>query len=268
MSMLEKVLSLSDIKYRRVLVLTFDGAVNGEPVYKALLNTGCDLVGVSSYAPDNLTAICRRASAKRKFMLSICPFTDIYAMRASNNKHNDFNSNMVHLLKDWLMVGYCIMCNFTITDPQKSMTARDLDAKWTSMGLSNNQIEWCIIEAEERAKMKRPRTEENLTATMGRIIQRARKENQYCTKTSAHKMPADSPNYVKMEDFQNIDTVVCRTFNVLTGAMVECQLLDWVQSKHYVQYALVMHGMACAGNTEWAKHTLANLAIDLSEDNG
>ena len=248
-------------------MLSFDGISNVEAVFNALRNTGCDLVGVSAYAPEKCTATCRRANAKRKFVMNVCPITDIYTIKTVNNKHSDFNSNLVHLLNGWLRVGHTVAVNFAINEPRKSMTSRDLDAKWTSVGLTNEQIEWSIIDAEEKVKLKKPRTEEEyLASVMGRSILRARRDNTGNTNQSSHKLPADSPQYVNMEDFLNLDTVMCKSINVLTGEMIQFPLTDWITSKHYVQYTLVLHGMASAGKTEWAKRVLGNLAQELCED--
>ena len=55
-------------------------------------------------------------------------------------------------------------------------------------------------------------------------------------------MLADDTNVIDLNAFISLDSVVCKTFDVITGNAISFTVQDWFKEKHYRQYALVLHG--------------------------
>jgi hypothetical protein len=80
---------------------------------------------------------------------------------------------------------------------------------------------------------------------------------------SSHKVLADDTNIIDLNAFISLDSVVCRTFDVITGETISFPVQDWFKDKHYRQYALVLHGDSNLRKTQLALSPAAEIALEL-----
>ena len=59
---------------------------------------------------------------------------------------------------------------------------------------------------------------------------------------------------------------MCKSFDVITGELVQFQLLNWWTDKYYRRYTLVLHGDSDVGKTQIALSLLSEVAVELQKD--
>jgi hypothetical protein len=80
---------------------------------------------------------------------------------------------------------------------------------------------------------------------------------------SSYKVLADDTNIIDLNAFISLDSVVCRTFDVITGKTISFPVQDWFKEKHYRQYALVLHDDSNSGKTQLALSLAAEISLEL-----
>jgi len=124
-------------------------------------------------------------------------------------------------------------------------------------------MESIILEAEEKLKCKRPHTSrESFIAMMGR---RVMAHLASTTSVPSSVLYTDGDRFLDISSFVNTETVMCRTFNVITGELIEFPLMEWLTQKHYTYLTLVLHGDAGLGKTPLAMSLAAAVTDDIWE---
>ena len=178
-------------------------------------------------------AFARRTMIKKPIVLhGIGQINGYYIFKNTGNgvHMNDF---VVSLIQAWLQMGKNYLVNFQMT-PVVEKTAALLDQQWKDK--TPDQCEWDIIECLEKVKMKKPRTaRDEFVAVMGRDILKRKKSMQVII--SSYKVLADDENIISLNDFISLDSVVCRSFDVITGETITFPVQDWFKEKHSREYA-------------------------------
>ena len=78
-------------------------------------------------------------------------------------------------------------------------------------------------------------------------------------------MYTDGDRFLDISSFVNTETVMCRTFNVITGELIEFPVMEWLTEKHYTYLTLVLHGDAGLGKTPLAMSLAAAVTDDIWE---
>ena len=262
MSNLEMIHGVDDIKYHSFLFLGFSGDAIVESFYTTLVENECDLIGVSYTEPNACTAVCRRTACRRKFKLREYKIDHIFALRNIKGcSKQKTNAMILMLIEAWLQAGESIKVNFIIDKTAPLLTVADLKDEWA--GLTKDEIEGIILLAEEKVKCKRPHTaRESFISTMGRKV--------LAHLTSSSSVPAcvkyvNHDDYIPVERFVGVSGIICRTFDVISGALVEFPVLEWVSGGHFREHTLVLHGDSNLGKTQLAMSMLALIAEEIFE---
>ena len=122
------------------------------------------------------------------------------------------------------------------------------------------------MDATDKIKMKRLKTErDEFVAKMGKDVLRMKK-TMLNANGSSYKIMADDTKIIDIGDFINLGSITCETFDIITGELVQFQLLDWWTSKFYRRYTLVIHGDSDVGKTQVALSLLSEVATELQRD--
>ena len=259
---LELLNSVDDIKYQAFLFFGFRDGTHAEPFFAKLLENGCDLVGVNYVEPNVCTALCRRTAVRKKMRLGTMQLDNIYALKTIKG-HNKESGNAIVLavLEAWMKAGRNIKTNFVIDKSVPVLTVDNLKEEWA--GLTKEEMESVILLAEEKVRCKRPHTaRESFITTMGRKVM--------AHLTSASSTPAcvkyaDPADFIPVVKYIATANVVCRTFNVISGELVEFPVLSWVSDSRFKEYTLVLHGDSNLGKTQLAMTMLCAIAENIYE---
>jgi len=132
-----------------------------------------------------------------------------------------------------------------------------LARQWESLTVEQCNSE--ILDATEKVRMKKQRTtRDDLIAKMGKAVLQQKKDS--FAATSGLKKLADDPKNLHLDEFTDLDLIVCKTFNVITGVTIEFSLLDWVRLKLYKKLALCIHGGSNLGKTPLARSLVSEVA--------
>jgi hypothetical protein len=258
MMYLECLPTISDIKYQRVIILGFDGGLLAEPLFDKLIENGCDIVGVNCVEPNVCSAICRRTKPRSKLNLDGFNFNHIFTFKDIRGKRtHDFNKLTYSVLNAWLKCGTNYKLNFDIMVGSE-LTLEGFIEEWAN--LTDKEVERIILEAEEKVKVNKIFSDrDQYIATMGRKILTHRQ-------TPGAALPCvfyldGNINLLSLNDFVNLDLVKCKTFDVITGAIIQFEISKWFSQKYFKDYTLVIMGDSSLGKTALAM-TLASLTSD------
>ena len=84
------------------------------------------------------------------------------------------------------------------------------------------------------------------TASLRRVTQRQK------AMASQMKMTFDSPSIPPLGAFKHLDAIMCRTFDPVNGELLECSILQYLQSGAFVQRGLCLLGGPKLGKTPLA----------------
>ena len=119
-----------------------------------------------------------------------------------------------------------------------------------------------IIASTEKVKLKKQHTaRDELVAKMGNAVLK-RKRNAMKS-TSSFTFFADNPEFITLGNFINLDNVICKTFDVITGKKITFPVMEWITKSYYKQYTLCLHGNSDLGKTQFAYSLLADLCCTL-----
>ena len=258
--LLEEHAGLPSIKYQKFVALAWQGREQAEALYTKLVQHGCSLIGINEYSPNECTAVLLRGNVRKRLALTGITLSRIFTLKnKSGTRLENYNCTVVEFLQAWMKVGIHIKVDFEI-QPVVKITTKDLHDQWAS--LSHDDIEWEILSAEEKIKLKRPHTERDaLIHAMGRSVLKYRVDKQ--SNISPFKYLADSALLIPRHSFINLGSVVCWTFDVGTGIPITCSLDEWLTKGYYRKYTVVAHGDADLGKTEVMKSLMADLALEL-----
>ena len=258
MGNLEKI-DMGSIKYQSFLVFGFNGGLSAEVVYAALVSHGCDIVGVNCVQPDVCTAVCRRPRPilRKRFVMDVV-MTHVYTVKHVRGPQSAFTKDdfVFDLLAAWLQSGSNSKVNFEVKTSISESTVEDLKEEWR--GHTKDEIEAVILAAEEKVRCGRAHSQkEKFINKMGR-------------KVMAHVMSAcPSPACVRyvgghdmigLAQYVGVADVVCRTFDVIGGGLIEFPVLSWLTENRFKEYTLVLHGDSNLGKTQLAMTMLNSIA--------
>ena len=160
-----------------------------------------------------------------------------------------------------MKAGGAIKTNFSVGTAIVQLTVGDLKEEWA--GLTKDEMESIILLAEEKVKCKRPHTaRESFICTMGRKVLAhltSSCSTPACVKYTHHD------DFIPVEKFINVSGIVCRSFDVISGAMVEFPVVEWVSGGRFREYTLVLHGDSNLGKTQLAMTMMCAIAQDIFE---
>ena len=262
-SHLVPVVNLKALKYSSWIALEFDGYGQADVMYNDLtMRNACDIVGICLVRNDACCVIARRTKVRQAISLSrIDHISRMMSFKCLDTQRNALNNLAISLLRAWLKVGVKYMTNFKIEEPT-AITAATLLSQWASMTVE--QCDWDIVECTEKVRLKRPRTDRDEYVTkMGALVLKAKKEGM--NNISSYVCLAENANHIELMNFVHLDTLVRKSFDVITGNAISFFLPDWLTGKFYRQYTLCLHGDSDVGKTQLALSLLSELSYELQQ---
>jgi hypothetical protein len=128
---------------------------------------------------------------------------------------------------------------------------------WAS--LSHDEIMMDILTCEDQVVMKRNYSaREFYISKMGHKIAAYLKGVRLTSNTSLEL--TTNPDLLALDAFDHLGAVVCRTFDVVTGALIQYPVVDWLRQGWFKTHTLILHGDAGLGKTPLAMALLAEVA--------
>jgi hypothetical protein len=130
--------------------------------------------------------------------------------------------------------------------------------------MDTNDINLDILTSEEKVVMKYPHTARDLYLhKMGRKVFTYLKEKRTAPNLSLEL--ATDTKLLGLGGFDHLGSVVCRTFNVIDGSLIQFPVTDWLARGFYRTHTLILHGDAGLGKTPLAMSLLAEVASLLQQ---
>ena len=82
---------------------------------------------------------------------------------------------------------------------------------------------------------------------------------------SSFRCQAANPQYLALAEFVHLDTIRCRSFDVINGEDISFSVLQWLSGRYYKQYSLCLHGDSDVGKTQLALSLLSELSHELQK---
>jgi hypothetical protein len=164
----------------------------------------------------------------------------------------------------WSTTGVRAKVNFNIREAGERVWCKDdLIKAWSALTVDEMTLD--ILSAEDLIAMRRKHTSRDLyVAKMGRKVLQYVKDHRTATETFVEF--ADRPDVLALEDFDCLDAVQCKTFDVVTGELVQYPLASWFNDNHWRTHTLVLHGDAGLGKTPLAMTLLTMITNKLQSD--
>jgi hypothetical protein len=252
----QRIGSAADVKYASVVLLGFRASPElAELMYAALCLQDCDIVGVMRGADDFCSAVLRRTKPRCRFTLPqplLAVISDVHTLRMQGKTCDQALTATYSVLQAWGQSCGKFSVNFRLTDVQV-WCKEDILAGWAA--LSSESIMLDILGCEERSSpaLRRAHSARDLyVRVMGRKLAAHLKDIRETSPSPSIKyIDGDSVGDVPilLSDCQHLDEVICRTFNVQTGAMVTFPLMDWLRLGKWKSMTLVLYGDAGVGKT-------------------
>ena len=80
-----------------------------------------------------------------------------------------------------------------------------------------------------------------------------------------HLCKVDDPQQLALDQFEQLDSIKCVTFDVLTGVLIQYPLMQWVTGREWVQHCLVLHGDSDVGKTGLAMAIASDLSTNFGK---
>jgi hypothetical protein len=166
------------------------------------------------------------------------------------------------LLATWEGIGGDRRVNFKLLEVE--VWTKDVVLKaWSP--LSHDEIMMDILTCEDQVVMKRNYSaREFYISKMGHKIAAYLKGVRLTSNTSLEL--ATNPDLLALDAFDHLGSVVCRTFDVVTGALIQYPVVDWLRQGWFKTHTLILHGDAGLGKTPLAMALLAEVAALLQSD--
>ena len=264
--------NIDAVKYATFIVLVFKVAAEHlhtilPELFIALQAELCDIVGVAHHGDGKHTAVCRRTQQRIKFklpaeMLNIMEITMLHSFKLQGRSSAQVAALTYEFLQAWGGKGGDYHVNFQ-TNELVVWTSDLLMLVWAEY--SNDEIQRDILHCEDNVVMKRPFTpREHYVSKMGRKVAAYMKELRSTTHTCQEL--TSNPELMDLESFSHLDAVVCRTFDVVTGALIQYPVMDWIRQGWFKSHTLILHGDAGLGKTPLAMALLAAVSNHLQSD--
>jgi len=193
---LEKHDNPTKLKYTKFFMVEFGGVEQMEMVYTELERNKCDMIGVCSITGMLCCAFARRTLVKKPIVLhGVGQINGYYIIKNKVMNSTNLNDFAVNLIQAWLQIGTSYLVNFK-TIPVAEMTASILDQQWKDKTL--DQCEWGIL----------------------------RRKRSMQVVISSYKVLAEDENVISLKAFVALDSVLCKTSDVLTGELISIPVLD------------------------------------------
>ena len=247
--------NLEAVKYATFVVLVFkvagDSCNTTMPVlFDALQDELCDIVGVSHHGGGMCSAVCRRTQQRIKFklpaeLLNVLEITKLHSFKLQGRSSAQVASLTYEFLQAWGAKGGDYQVNFQ-TNEIVVWTSKLLMLVWAEH--TNDEIQLDILACEDNVVLKRPHTpREFYVSKMGRKVATYMKDLRSTTHT-CQELTSNS-QLMGLESFSHLGGVVCRTFNVVTGAVIQYPVTDWLREGWFKSHTLILHGDAGLGKT-------------------
>ena len=160
------------------------------------------------------------------------------------------------VLQAWGQTGGDMRVNFRLVYVS-TWTVAHLTEAWAP--LSHDEILIDILLCKEKTVMKRRASPRDIyVSKMGREILAYLMGVRSASNTSVEL--TSNPELMPLEAFDHLDNVVCRTFDVVTGALIQYPVRDWLRLGWFKSHTLILHGDAGLGKTPLAMTLLAEAA--------
>ena len=265
-----KLEKLDEVKYSTFIVLNFK-VHDGESVWTVLsgvfcaLGFMCDIVGVAHHGLSECSAVFRRTRPRTKFNLPATlqiTITNLYAFRLQGKTSAQVADLTFQFVQAWGQTGGELKVNFMV-ELNVIWTNDQLITTWSQ--LTEVEIQKDILNCKEKVRLKRkPTSREIYVSLMGREVSIYMAGVRAPTNTSQEM--AANPDLMSLESFDHLDHVVCRTFDVVTGALIQYPVSDWLRRGWFKSHTLILHGDAGLGKTPLAMTLLSEVATHLQAD--
>ena len=196
------------IRYARWFFLQVNAGHELRHLYNELIRNRCDVVGVCLLPGGKHCAVSRRTQVKKILDIQgVEGGIKYYTVKTKGCNPKNMNIVVVSIMKAWDKIGTNYIKNYKIEIPT-DVSSWQLYREWES--LTVEQINWEIIEATEKVRLKRPHSpRDELVSKMGRDLLRRKKESM--VSGSSFKRFGDDPTIIPLCEYINLDQIVCRT---------------------------------------------------------
>ena len=258
-----KLENMDAVKYSTFFVIDFKTDVATlSALYQAFVFLACDIVGVSHHGGSQCSAVFRRTKPRVRFRIppALGIVVDNVWSLKTTGLHASLLANATYeFLQAWGQTGGEMKVNFELLTVQ--VWTKDLVlAAWSP--LSPDEIMMDILTCEEMVVMKRKFSARDLyISKMGRKLLAYLRDVRLTANTCIEL--ATNPDLMSLESFDHLGNVVCRTFDVITGALIQYPVMDWLKKGWFKSHTLILHGDAGLGKTPLAMTLLSEVATHL-----
>lgn len=246
--------SLADITNNLWVVLTFTaGVADMDRVLIEIKETpGVDLFGVTNYQTGKLMVLVHKSRMKKMSFKSIV-VDDIYSVHLQG-KGAQTNDYIIKLAIAFMKLGFVSKRNFNVKE-YKQVTLMDVVEEMRP--LTTEQRQEVYGECKHIAKKVRTKRESYLASQDTQIekILRGDTESMLVIKKDAY-----AHDIIDLKHFTYPSRIMCRTFDVYTGELIQFSVKDYLEQAWYLEYALVLSGPAGAGKTPLAMSLCSMMA--------
>ena len=261
----EEHATLPAVGRKRWVIFEFFGMAHADSVFAQLTQLDCDIVGVGHIDGEQMTAFCRR-SPTRKFVLTggiaVGKTLTLNVNHGGRNTQH-VSERVIQTVRAWASLCKLVHSNFDIKNTGGTTTLRNVLREW--QGLSSAEINLEIGEAKAKSSKKRTAREALIVNTKSELLAAMRAGSEG---VSTIRFDAGD-NHVNLSSLVPPPSqLTLRSYNVLTGALVEVSLKEWIMGGLFSQRSLVIHGDAQCAKTPVARAVCAFLATNLQRESG
>ena len=255
-----KLENLDGAKYSAFLVFEFKAdATTLAVLFNALVLLHCDIVGVAHHGQTQCSAVCRRTKVRSRFRLPEAlelTVGNVWSFKLVGKSASTVADFTYEFLQAWGQTGGAMRVNFQMLQVE-TWTADLVLMGWSH--LSHDEIMRDILNCKEKTVMKRRFSARELfVSRMGREILTYLEGVRSSANTSLEL--TTNPDLMALEAFDHLDGIVCRTFDVITGALIQYPVIDWLRQGWFKSHTLILHGDAGLGKTPLAMSLLSEVA--------
>jgi len=222
------------------VVLTLSvAAVDMDNVYGEMLNmSGVEVVGITSIHETKCLAILRKGRMKKVSFESVA-VDDIYAINLAG-KGALAGQLIIKFVRAFMKVGRLTKQNFRVKEFQE-VALKDVVEEMRPLTLEQRQE----VYGECKHIVKKMRTKrECYLACQDTQIEKILKGDSEAMLVI--KKDAYAQDIIELKEFTYPSQIMCTTFNVYNGELIQFSVKDYLEKGWYLEYTLVLSGPAGA----------------------
>jgi hypothetical protein len=251
----------STLGRNRWVVVEFFGSTRRTDVFNMLRGLQCDLVAVGTVEGERMSALCRR-SVTRIFSLPCVTTGSTWTLTLTGGRNSSVR--VIDLVVAWSQMCSAFVSNFDLKRIGDITTPENIVKEW--QGSSKGDIAMDCLLAKGQASKKRSHRETLIVAAKPELLQVARGEAP--ESISSIRFDAGDDHVDLNVLVPPPSGIMLRSYDILTGVLVEVSLKDWIMKGLWSQRSLVLHGHAQCAKTPVARAICSLLAVRLQKKGG